>query len=427
MLRPRLRARDDAVSTVVSAVLVFALVLMVVAVYTSTMVPDQVSASEARHMRRVSSGLGDLATQLATTASLQREGEFSAQVDLGTAGISSLSFFESSGTLSMEPGSFFANFLCEGPRVIARDGHASPGSSFVALGGAPVEFQSLPVAQLSIDSYTFGATDDTATLAITSGGNAVATVTFTLVSSTTSIRVTTYDGASRVVVDQPVATNLGATIDSFVLDALDPAFGFASLLADSQGPFLLTSTTTTAAVQFYGAFWTEDGTLDVEGEGRDLPLGFQRTVNPSALVFRSSNAQFLEQTYSLEGGAVVLAQERGQYLSLAPFSITTAAGQNLLRLSLLNLTGEGQVAGSHRATISATVTDPTISILECTPPTILVSSAYPEAWYATWTDALSAAGLAESQATLLDELVEVRLTGTWIVVLEEAHVNVRIS
>ncbi|HLE47361.1 MAG TPA: hypothetical protein VI818_03615 [Candidatus Thermoplasmatota archaeon] len=426
-MKPR-RFDDRGVSTVVSAVLVFALILMVLGVYMSTIIPDQVAASEARHMRRVSGSLGDISAEIGTNVNLDREGEFAVPVELGTTHLSSLAFFQSAGTVTMEPDAFFENFLCEAPRVIARDNHASPGATFAALGGPDIDFASLHVLELKIEAYTFApGTDDTASLIVSAGGNAVATLVVTLVGDAEAIKVTTYDAASQVVVDQYVQTTLGATLDRYTFDALDSRWGFASLIGDSEGPFELLTSTSTTAIEFYAGYWNEDGTFAAEGDGRDLPFGFQRTLNPSALVFRSSNAQFLQQTYAIEGGAVVLSQDNGQVLEGPPFSIVSEGGRNLLRLTLLNMTGEGQVAGSHRATVTTAISQPTLSILECSPASILVSSTYNDAWLLAWQQALRDAGLAETAATINGSTLQVQLAGTWTVVLQEAHVDIRIS
>lgn len=428
--RQRLAPPEAGVSTVVSAVLVFSLIVVVLSIYTATIVPDRVADAEAAHMRRVASAMGAITGQVVGTVTLNREGDFSTQIELGTTSIPSLSLYRSSGLLSVRQDSFFANFLCQDAKLIARDGAASPGATFEPLGGDPIEFLSPIAMDVKIGPYTFQPpANHTATFAVTSEGNPVATLLITLVGygSSNAIKITTYDSANRIIVDEFIETGLGDSVDAYTINALLDRYGFRSLLDDAQGRLNLTSSTTTAGVQAYMVYRTADDTIGVLGQGRDLPFGFQRTVTPATIEYQSSNNRFVQQTYALEGGAVVLHQVHGEYLSLAPFSIHRGGGQSLLRFTLINVTGEGQVSGSHDAAVFASVTHPTVSIVECSPPTLLLSTAYPYAWHAAWTDALATAGLSETQAVLAGSLVNVRLTGPWIIILEEARVNVRLA
>src|SRR5687767_2162937 len=84
MLRKRraLRRDDEAVSTVVSAVLVFSLITVVFSIYMSSIVPEQVADAEASHMRNVGASLGEVASRISASTSLGREGEFATIVDL---------------------------------------------------------------------------------------------------------------------------------------------------------------------------------------------------------------------------------------------------------------------------------------------------------------------------------------------------------
>ncbi len=430
-LRRGLRAQDDAVSTVVSAVLVFSLLVVVLSVYMSQIVPEQMADAEAAHMRRVATSLGNIAAETSGAVALHREGEFVTQVELGTGTLAGLTMFQSSGTMSVQDYGFFANFLCGAPRLIARDGQAAPGGSFVNLTRPPTtNISELIVLDLKVTSYSFGGSD-LATLKFKANSNPGATLELRLQDG--SIRVRTYEGdniTGNLVLDQAVQTGL-TSVEMFVIQGLDPAYGFSTMLANAQGPFTIETSSTTSQVEAYGVYRTMIGTIGQLGSGRDLASGFQRTVNPAALVFEPRNSKFIDQTYSMEGGAVVLAQETGQYLNLIPFSLTVDPNlgpeNDLLTLSLVDLTGAGQVSGSHRVTVSVSVRGPTSSLLECTNPTLLVSSEYPFAWHSAWSDALVNAGLNETWARLSGELLTVRLEGTWNVLLEEARVVVRLT
>lgn len=412
----------------VSAVLVFSLITVVLGVYLSTIVPDQIAAAEAVHMRRVSSSLADMAAQVEGTITLGREGEFTTQVDLGATNIAGGLLKQSSGSLRLVENAFPATFRCPSPKLLARNGNAAPGGTFATLGFPAITFDSLVALELSVGSYTFAAPDPTASLFVKAAGKDVATFRLVLVENGTAdrVEVKVSDGTG-VVYHQPILIGPPSPL-SMLVNALDPAYPFAGLIADSPGPFTLTGSGP-PEVKTYTVYWQEDGTIGVLEAGRDLTAGFERNLAASALVYRSSNSEFMDQTYSLEGGAVVLAQESGEYLTLAPFSITAADGERVLRLSLVNSTGTGQVSGSHRATVSLSVRAPTSSLLQCTGPRLFVVSQYPVAWLATWSDAIAQAGLdpAMNTATLSGSLLTVDLSGAWTVLLHEARVTVRVG
>ncbi|HEX9816512.1 MAG TPA: hypothetical protein VGB18_05990, partial [Candidatus Thermoplasmatota archaeon] len=214
---------------------------------------------------------------------------------------------------------------------------------------------------------------------------------------------------------------------SYSINVLTPAYGLSALLSESQGPFVLSTTTTSGLIQAYALYWKEDGTLAQVGEGRSLATGFQRSVNPASLVYRAANTRFMDQVYSYEGGALVLGQEAGENMALSPFGVVVTPTENLLRLSMVNLTGTGYATGSHRATLVTTIREPVSTTLKCSDPTILLSSEYPIAWHGAWSDTLARAGISETQATRNGEIVTVRLVGTWTVLLDEARVTVRIA
>jgi hypothetical protein len=424
----RFRRADEGVSTVVSAVLVFTLVTVVFSIYMSTIVPDQVADEEAQHMRNVSSSLGEIASRISASTSLGREGEFSTLVDLGTTTLPGISLFHSAGSIEIEDRGFYSNFLCDAPKVLARNGQAAPGGTYAPFGaGATFPFQTLMVLDLRISGYSFGPGTDDGTVTVTVDGSTIATLRIALAASDHSLKVTTRDAASTIVYEQILESGLGSTVPSYTINALTPGYGLSSLLSESQGPFDLTTSSTSGSLSLYALYWKEDGTLGQAGSGRVLPAAFQRSVNPASLVYRAANNRFMDQEYSLEGGALVLGQDEGEHLTLSPFSIRSTPTSRLLHLSMINLTGSGYATGSHRATLTTTIREPVASTLECTDPTILLSSEYPIAWHAAWSDALVSAGLSETQAQRSNELVAVRLTGTWTVLLDEARVAVRIS
>lgn len=438
------RRGEDAVSTVVSAVLVFSLITVVLGVYLSTIVPDQIADAEAVHMRRISSSLADMAAQVEGTITLGREGEFTTQVDLGATNIAGGLLKQSSGSLRLIENAFFANFHCPIPKLLARNGNAAPGGTSVALGGPGTTLDSLVALELRLTAYTFVVdpvpTNEVARIEVNSGTNLVARFEMVLVAEENPhrVHVTVIDSTGfNKVYDQPFLID-PPTLVSLQINVLDPTYGFSSLIADAASPLTLSSVGPGAA-SLYAVYWKTDGTLRTLGTGRDVPGGFQRTLLPSTLIYRSSNSEFMDQTYSLEGGGIVLSQANGEYLNLAPFSITKNGGNPILRLSLVNFTGTGQVSGSHRATVSLSVRAPTTSIVQCTaplvppppadppPPQLIFKSEYPVAWHATWTDALSGAGLDPARASLSDGVVRVNLEGTWTVLLSEARVTVRVG
>lgn len=426
--RPRRRSDDEGVSTVVSAVLVFTLITVVFSIYMSSIVPEQVADEEASHMRNVGASFGEVASRISASTSLGREGEFSTIVDLGTTTMPGISLFHSSGSVEIQDRGFYSNFLCDAPKMLARNGQAAPGGTYVPFGaGATFPFQSLLVLDIRVAGYTFG-TGDEGTISVAVAGTVRASFTVNLGSSTEqSVKVTTRDTASTIVYEQTIASGLGATVSSYTINALNPAYGLSALLSESQGPFVLSTTATSGVIQAYALYWKQDATIGQVGDGRTLPTGFQRSVNPASLVYRAANSRFMDQVYSYEGGALVLGQEPGENIALAPFGVVVSPTDKLLRMSMVNLTGSGYATGSHRATLVTSIREPVTTTLKCTDPTVLLSSEHSIAWHGAWSDTLVRAGLSDTQATRNAEIVTVRLLGTWTVLLDEARVTVRIA
>lgn len=430
-LRTGLRRGDDGVSVVISAVLVFALIMMVLSVYVATIVPDQVKDAEAAHMRRISSSFGDLAHGLTQATALTGGGQFSQQMDLGTTSVPFFAAVESSGQLGISPRAFSAEISCESTRLVARDGAAAPGASFDAASGTFTASEIL-VLEMRVSSYTFDAGDNTASIAATAeSGASLGTFEFRLDDAADAAIVRTLDGATNLVAERVVQVGTGGPPSQIVLlriDALDPIYGFSGLLEDTQGDRTLTFSTTSAAVEVYAVGRSEEGTLITKGSGRDLGAGFARSVDSASLVYQSRNHRFMDQEYALEGGAVVLSQSTGDYLTVAPFRLETSATANdFLGLTLLNLTGTGDTVGTHRATVSATVRPPLVSIVECTEPRVLVTSEYQGGWAAAWETELRSAGLDTTGLTTSPDFLSVSLSGTWFIEITEAKAQLLVT
>lgn len=416
----------DGVSTVVSAVLVFGLVSIVFAIYTATVVQDQIEDAEARHLRQVLSALVDLSATLESAAGLANEGDATADVPLGTTTLPFLAPVDTTGTLAVEDQGFVTSIKCTTADLVSRQSVASPGATHVAVSGLSFNFTSLHVLEILVSDYSFGASDDSATLTATSGGQTVATATITLETATRSVRVTATDYTGATLVDQIDQAGLPVNVTAHALNLLDPRYGFSSLLQDAQGTVNLTGSSTTGDLQAFVAYWATDGSLALKGEGRELAPGYQRGVHSWSLVYDSHNRRFLDLTYAAEGGGLAVAQENGQYLVHAPFSITNGTGQKTLRFTLLNISGDGRLSGTHTATVGTTILQPVQSTLACSGIEVVIQSAYAAGWAAAWENVLEDAGLAPSDAVLGTDRVDVNLDGDWVVQLAEARVAISI-
>lgn len=418
---------DDGVSVVVSAVLVFGLIIMVLATYTATIVPDQIRDAEAAHMRRVNGDLGDLATRLGQASSLTGGGQFAQQMDLGTTSVPFFAAVESTGQLGVADEAFFSSLSCDTTNLVARDGAAAPGATFATASGSMV-VEDVLVLEFLVTSYVYDSMVGAVTTSVTAAGPDGTTLgTFQLVLDNSAATVRTLDGDGALVVEQVVQQTSGQ-IDSLRVDVMNRIYGFASLLEDAQGERTLTFSSGTGAVTVYSVGRADDGTLVTKGTGRALPPGFARSVNSASLVYTSHNHRFMDQTYALEGGAIVLSQDAGDFLTVVPFRLVNpAAGTPYLSLDLISITGTGDTSGTHRATVSVVVRAPVHSLVECVEPRVLVTSEYQGGWATAWQHELTRAGLGTAPLNPTAEFLAVSLPGTWFVELTEVRAELRVS
>lgn len=417
---------SEAVSVVVSAVLVFGLIMMVLAVYTATIVPDQIRDAEAAHMRRVNGALGDMATRLGQASSLTGGGQFSQQMDLGTTSVPFFAAVESTGQLGVADNAFFSSLSCDTTNLVARDGAAAPGATF-ATANESMAVDEVLVLEFLVTSYDPGEESPVTTSVAAAGPDGSTLGTFQLVLDQSTATVRTLDGDGALVVEQ-VIQQTGGPIDSLRVDVMDRIYGFASLLEDAQGERTLTFSSSTGSVTVYSVGRAADGTIVTKGSGRALSPGFARSVNSASLVYTSHNHRFMDQTYALEGGAVVLSQDAGDFLTVVPFRIVNpSAGTPHLDLNLINITGTGDTTGTHRATVSVVVRVPVLSIVECAEPRVLITSEYQGGWATAWQDELTRAGLGTAPLNPTAEFLAVSLPGTWFVELTEVRAELRVS
>jgi hypothetical protein len=326
----------------------------------------------------------------------------------------------------MSGDAFVSTFSCNETKLVARDGAAAPGASFAPASG------SMAVTEVLVLEFlvSFDDGDDTVTV-VAEGPDGAPLGRFELeLDGSQGVVVRTFDGSGAPVVERVVQSSSGA-IGPLRVDAMDRLYGFGSILDDAQGERTLTFSTlsgSSEAMEVYAVGRAPDGTVEAFGSGRELPLGFARSMTSATLVYVSQNHRFMDQTYVLEGGAVVLSQPMGEILSVAPFTlINPVGGSPYMRLGMVNLTGLGDTSGTHSATVTATVRAPVVSIIECTAPRVLLASEHLGAWGSAWAKELKRAGVSADALTSSSGFMALSLPGTWFVELTEAQAELRLS
>lgn len=378
-----LAKRDEAVSSVVSAVLIFGLFATVSVLYTINTLPEWVADNEQRHMELVKERLDLLKASLDTGSGSTAPAI--ATFPLGAEKVALLQPVAASGALSYSSGqSTAATFTA--PAIFLSGGQVTASPTCVVGAAATASCPSLASVK-SLSGLVVGLATTGVTLAADSAGVQVKvtdakaqTVTFKVehvgkgiaqslgCPTTSSVTVapllrTSLSVGSGTAIVKLLQCGLDVTIPSsspYLVDLLDSSTGVAAALGSLVTPYAsvaitsLTAGAGAATGSVFAAVWTDSTGLDrTDGTGLTQTPAFS-VSQPSggALQFKASNQRYPSQTLSYEFGGIVRIQGDGQAIASGPgFNLSaTAAGVGNLRWTLVNLAGSGSVGGSGDAT-----------------------------------------------------------------------------
>ncbi len=436
----RLSSESSGVSSVVSAVLVFALFSSAFGMWMFTQFPTWVADRESNHQDSVRAGFADLQAGIERLSASDSAGPISASVPLTARQIPLLGGIPTSGHLFMETGVDFAAAFT-GPRlhVIGDAAAGTPTAAPQTITGV----ETLTHLHLSLDSSIIVNGDDqgwiraqltdgtrTFTATLIHGGS---TIVPDCAGRGIALSVTTDTGTRQ----HTLLCDAGAGVTDFTVDILEIRFGFAGRLGELD-PFSIAITTgqsgsgsPTGSGTFL-AVWNTDGHNQVAGTGTSTP-GYALSRSGSRLSFEPSRAEATPESLAWEYGAVTAHQRNADGLSMTPsMDLAIVNGVGTLRWTLTQLTGSGDLSGAGSATVEVTHQQTDEVVLSAAGATLTLDTPGAAAWRSELSAVIQAAG-AGSDATVSGTGTEAILTlssatvSEWVLQLRiiDASVNLR--
>lgn len=296
---------EYAVSSVVSAILLLAVLTTFLAAINSYYIPSLVADHEIHHMQDVRNSFMEIAASASPGSSKER-----VLIPLGDGGMPFISSLSSSGTLTVSP---------------------KKGEIEVNMTGAnPVEYQELDYNDTSNSLYIHSLShlilkiEDS-----TQPGNyyaKIGTDTMTVSVNSASVQV---DG--ETVLNNPPK--------SLCLDLLNPSYGFNKVVANQSSQFNLSLSGMTDANYFDVGYTILLDDINVD------PIYSQGQI-----CYKSGNNQWIDQDYIFENGAVILEQGSNSTIRSQPFFKIDNDKKNL-EMCLFNITGEQDSIGGNGAVV----------------------------------------------------------------------------
>jgi hypothetical protein len=349
----KLNSSYDAVSTVIAAILILAVLTTFVSAINAYYIPSLGSENDIQHMQEVRDSFIEIASLAASGSSNEK-----VQIPLGGKEMPFGPSVSSSGTLTVDPNSSWIN--------ISMIDVAEPENWFNSSSFTPLNNLT------SVSSFLLvrdGGYPDTYRVVI-DGHNWLETEWF----NDNSLRIETeHDNQSF---NKYVPTPTVGTGEYFTFDALSPVYGFSDMLEDVDKPFTL---------MLEGSFLIEYEKLPPY-EYSEIRYTKDKTMNftTGSFKYSSSNNFWIDQDYIFENGAVILQQSTSNesLVRSRPF-ITVDNETRLLNIQTFNVVGVADsMGGNGISTINIQVEDheeKTYPFVEET--NLTICSEHPSAWY----------------------------------------------
>jgi hypothetical protein len=410
MTRGRRRgARDEGISSVLGAVLVFGLLIITLVTIQIRFVPVWDRDREAEHMTAVGNQLAQVKSDLDRLAdnrtSVPVSDPLALQVEQG------FRFFRGPtppSELVMAPagagegitvGAFQAHVLeVNGRQIFAGSEtwtQVVQGDTITNVG--PV--QNLRVRILNPANWNTG---DSVSVVITDALGHYAgkfVITNTDHGETFRLRYETYAATSSTV---PISQwdedhDKGSPPTYIYIDLLEKRYQFDQVLASSTAPSTLTLNRNNLNADYTAAYTQvtpSGGSTQVGGSGR-LVAPFAQTLPSGRLILASHNQRYVDQTYVVEHGAVILAQSDGAAMFVPPsMAVRLVGGIVDVRWIVPGIQGTPTtLSGPATASLSMAPGSPATFLATLPRLDVTLSTQHGTVWAQYWTTLLQGAGL----------------------------------
>lgn len=393
---------DEAVSSVVAAVLLFALFTTVFVLYSVQTLPEWIGENEQEHQNEVRQHIAGLKAGLDGLSARKDAGPVSSVVQLGPPTVPLLQTTPVGASLSYEPG-FAATATFDNAALHLVDGAAAGAADADVNGATLSDIQALTALQLKLQSTGVRNSNDLAWVQVTAtdGTNTVSLrldhagkgYLPSVGCDETDLRVSV---VATTTTDRLLQCGMGDSLPGNTVDALDPDLGFAAAVAGLTPPLSITLTDGGQGggngIGSYAAVWVDTEGID-QVAGAGSATTYSITQNGGRLVYAPAYQQFPQQLLSWEGGAIVAAQDDQQVVSGDPsFQLTVDGTVGTLRWTLVQLAGSGHSAGTGEATVQVTHLASSDVLLTATGATFTLTTPEASAWRSFFEDRKLLAG-----------------------------------
>ncbi|HDS59620.1 MAG TPA: hypothetical protein ENN54_04935 [Thermoplasmatales archaeon] len=188
--------------------------------------------------------------------------------------------------------------------------------------------------------------------------------------------------------DQPIATELPMGTQGYRINLLNPDYKFVNqVLPYIDTPFDISVTSSTS-----------NGEFDISGhQYQNATISFSTPNGLGTIQYQSENAYFVDQTYTYQGGAVIISQSDGNAITSPPFfSASNATTQHVFNMSLVDvrgLPGKRSAGGYGTYAIRTNYSSTEYLEFKASSVTLTITTDYPEAWERYLNTTLTASGM----------------------------------
>lgn len=401
-----MRRDDGGVSSVVAAVLLFALFSTAFMVYSFQSLPGWEADNEHAAHRAVAGDLQGLKAGLEALSARGDAGPVGATVPLAVPTVAVLQPDPATADLAfLDGGSGLAvTASLSSPRLHLVDG-AAAGAPDAPIGNTVLaDIASLDALSVALATASVGPGDSATLQVAASDGTAAASFTLTHVGSQ-GATTCAQGGELRAAVTDALGTTTqtllcgpSSTLPSYKVDVLTPIYGFGAALARLQAPFSLTlSTATTGSASATGTYmgaWLDSGGVQrLAGNGQATTFSVDQSGG--RLVYAPRYTTFPSEQLAFEGGALLAVQDSTRQAVVADpsFSLEVADGVAHLGWTLVELDGSGSASGPRDATVTLTHRATTDVVLSAGGGTFTLQTPGAAAWRSFFSDRALLAGI----------------------------------
>ena len=330
--RSRIFSNDDAVSIIVSAILLLGLLVSCIAFINVYYVPVWIADDEARHMRDVFVDFSAIPGCIDDLVLANETGSVSKQrIQLGGGDIPIISSGMSWGILGVVPRE--ANFTVKADVWVETISENFTHEDLNYSGAKITNVSDISSFYIDTD---IGSTGDWIVINFTNQSGRVEIY----VKATRHLQITTWGRDGNKILDEWVINDgISADVENYEIDILNPCYGFSKVLSDASTPYSLTITNSSGITGTY--------TLEYEGYNKTIKhyTGTAVITSNGTLMYESMNRYFLNQKFIYQNGAVFLCQPPNVSMRIAPdISIEDVGGCAHLLIPMVTVdTGEHRI------------------------------------------------------------------------------------